>query len=101
MIRPYTLLATSVILGLVSWFLLGQCYRMVIENLKLGSTPWYGRLILPAILVSGFSGAASAYLGLRQLTPPFNSGRIAIRFQVAGCFSVSPSIIIALLRTAA
>lgn len=77
--------------------MLGQLYRVVIENLKLGYDPWYGSLLLPAMLATGFAGAAFAYRGKRIEVANHDSIGNAVRFQLAGWFSLGPFIIVLLL----
>ncbi len=95
--RPIVLLLASICFGLTSWWLLGQLYRVAIENLKLGYDPWYGSMLLPATLVTGFAGAFIAYRGYRNDFVNQDSSGNAMRFQVAGWFSLAPTIIIVLL----
>jgi hypothetical protein len=95
--RPIVLLLASICFGLLSWSLLGQIYRVAIENLKLGYDPWYGSLLLPATLVTGVAGAAIAYRGHRNEFLNHDPSSRARRFQLAGWFSLAPTIIIVLL----
>jgi len=97
--RSILLLIASIILGLASWILFGQCYQFAIESLKLGYAPWYERLLLPVTLLTGFAGSTSAYFGLRMSARHCNSQSIAWRYKLAGWFSFAPAIIIALLRS--
>ncbi|MEL6110089.1 MAG: hypothetical protein AAFU85_29095 [Planctomycetota bacterium] len=98
--HPFLYLFASICLGLLSWFLFGQLLRVAIENLKIGSDPWYGPLLLPATLVSGVAGAVSAYGGHRENSPnqssdsnTKSSDSNTMRFQLAGSFALAPTVI--------
>ena len=95
--QPIVLQLVSVCFGLLGWSLLGQLYRVAIENLKLGYDPWYGWLLLPATLVTGVAGAAIAYRGHRNHIQKMDATTQVRRFQFAGWFSLAPTIIIAFL----
>ncbi|EMI21066.1 membrane protein [Rhodopirellula maiorica SM1] len=95
--QPIVLQLVSICFGLLSWSLLGQLYRVAIENLKLGYDPWYGSLLLPAILVTGVAGAAIAYRGHRNHLLEMDATTQVKRFQFAGWFSLAPTITITFL----